>query len=79
MPWRGMAVNSCGSELQHVRHDAEIDIEPAQGVLRLGGLERGQLEQRNPPLLCRQAAADPAGVGLFGGAEYARDACRPAR
>ena len=60
------------SELQHVGHDAKIDVEPAQGMQGIGVLEGGELEQGNSSLLCRNPQRIGRGIGLFGCAKYAR-------
>ena len=65
------------SELQHIGHDAEIDIETAQGLQGLLTLERGQLEQPNSALLGRRPQRIGCGARLVGGAKNPGDGIAP--
>jgi hypothetical protein len=59
-------------ELQHERHDAEVDVELFQGLLCLITLQGGELEQRHALLLRRHLERIGARTGLLRRAEHAR-------
>src|SRR3990170_2899556 len=59
-------------ELQHERHDAEVDVELFQGLLCLIALQGGELEQRHALLLRRHLERIGARAGLLRRAEHAR-------
>jgi hypothetical protein len=60
-------------ELQHERHDAEVDVELFQRRLGFFPLETRELEKRNPLFLRRDLQRIGPGAGLLRRTEHARD------
>ena len=60
-------------ELQHERHNADINSEFLQFLVRLGRLQRRELEHLHPLLLCTDFECVGPGAGLLGRAEYSRN------
>src|ERR1700686_4112737 len=61
------------SELQHVRHHGEINVQAPKGLRGRLTPQRGQLKDAHPALLGRYSQRIGVRAGLFRGAEHARN------